>query len=110
MITHLNNVHPRSLHTLAPSVLTGLAAWLCVACARLNVRDGPCLGHACSHLELAERRLRAQQASRGQPLPPLPRRQDTWTEMVRRMEAHRGGPARSLVVEEFHQGLSLGMA
>ena len=27
-------------------------------------------------------------------------------ELVRRMAAHRGGPARSLLVEEFHQGLS----
>ena len=32
--------------------------------------------------------------------------QDTWMDLVRRMAAHRGGPARSLLVEEFHQGLS----
>ena len=32
--------------------------------------------------------------------------QDTWMDLVRRMAAHRGGPARSLLAEEFHQGLS----
>ncbi len=32
--------------------------------------------------------------------------QETWMDLVRRMAAHRGGPARSLLVEEFHQGLS----
>ncbi len=26
---------------------------------------------------------------------------ETWTDLVRRMAAHRGGPARSLQVEEF---------
>jgi hypothetical protein len=31
---------------------------------------------------------------------------ETWTELVRRMAAHRGGPSRSLLVEEIHQGLS----
>ncbi len=33
---------------------------------------------------------------------------ETWTDLVRRMAAHRGGLARSLVMEEFHQGLSHG--
>ncbi len=31
---------------------------------------------------------------------------ETWTELVRRIAAHRGGPTRSLLVEEIHQGLS----
>ena len=31
---------------------------------------------------------------------------ETWTELVRGMAAHRGGPARSSLVEEIHQGPS----
>ena len=31
---------------------------------------------------------------------------DTWQDLVRRMAAHRGGPGRTAVMEELHQGLS----
>ena len=71
MLTHLNNVHQRGLPSLDPPTLNSLAAWFCMSCAHLNGHGRPCPGNACSHLEPTERKLRAQRASRGEPLPPI---------------------------------------